>query len=117
VQKGYREQDQKYHPHGCAPEWMSFEKAIRRHPAKDENPKNDHQRVAGRLCNACNIDHLVFSEIADLLGAPAAFIRYAGRQRIPSPPNTSPIGSVSGADTFHLVRYRAGSIETTPARL
>jgi hypothetical protein len=60
VQKGYREQHQKYHPHDCASEWMSFKEKIRRHPAKDENRKDDYQWVAGRFCNARKIDHLVF---------------------------------------------------------
>jgi hypothetical protein len=67
VQEGDREQDQKNYPHDCAPEWMSFEKKIRRQTAKDEKPKDDDQRVSGNsLCNARKIDHLVFSEIADV---------------------------------------------------
>jgi hypothetical protein len=67
VQKGDREQDQKNHSHDCASEWMSFEKTIRRHTAKDENPEDDNQRVVGCLCNARKIHHLGFSEITDLL--------------------------------------------------
>jgi len=45
---------------------MFVEKKIRRHTAKDEQPEDDNQRVAGCLCNARKIDHLVFSEIANL---------------------------------------------------
>src|SRR5580692_515676 len=54
---------------------MSFEKKIRRHTAKEENPKNDNQRVAGCLCNARKIDHLMFPKSPIYSGANAAFTR------------------------------------------
>jgi hypothetical protein len=69
LQKGDREQDQKNHPHDCPAEWMSFEKKIRRHTANKEKPKNDNQRVAGCLCNARKIDHLMFPKSPIYSGA------------------------------------------------
>src|SRR2546423_13464481 len=67
AQKSDCEQDQKNHPHDHPRDWVSFEQKVCRHSAYDKKPKDHHQRVASsNLCNARKIDHLVFSEIADL---------------------------------------------------